>query len=67
MTYSFSQSCVRLAISAIRLDPTYWGYRIAIFHMHAAVKYANQERLPRASLFRILNWLRADMRKMEAM
>jgi hypothetical protein len=65
MTYSSSQSCVSLAISAIRLDPTYWGYRIAVFHMLAAIKYANREKLPRASLFRILNWLRADMRKME--
>jgi hypothetical protein len=56
-----------LAISAIRLDPTYLGYRIAVFHMLAAIKYANRDRLPRASLFRILNWIRADMRKLEVM
>ena len=60
---TLSQSCVRLAITAIRDGRKTLNYRIAIFHIRAAIRYANRNGESRASLFRILNWLRADLRR----
>lgn len=61
-----SFACARLAIEAVKTNRTSLAYRIAIFHMNAAIRHANKEGVPsqmRAPLFRMLNWLRADLRR----
>ena len=63
-----SQACAQLAVNAIRCGRSSLLYRMAIFHMKAAIRYANQEGYPpsvKSPLFRMINWLRADLRKMQ--
>jgi len=62
---SAAVACARLAVEAVRKERTDLTIRMAIFHTKAAIRYANREGIPspeRAPLFRMINWLRADLR-----
>jgi hypothetical protein len=65
---SAAVACAKLAVMTVRTKRTVMTIRIAIFHVNAAIRYANKEGFPsssRAPLFRMVNWLRADLRKMQ--
>lgn len=58
-----TQCSAMLALRAMQVGKTRMQYQIAIWHMRQALRDANRTGEPRASLFRILNWLRADLRR----
>jgi hypothetical protein len=56
-------ACFRLAVMAVALDRSPLGLRVALYHINRGIHHANKNGDPKSQLFRSLNWLRAELRR----
>ncbi len=59
---------LRSALHLVRIDGSEWALRAALNELSVAWRMNNAERVPgaRRLIARVRNWIRADLRKLEA-